>query len=175
MIVRYQHPYAAFRQFDREFERLVRRGFGRAATELSLRADVYTEGPDAVITAAVPGVAPEDVTVTLEGRRLSVTAERRERETAEGDRYLHRGLVTGTFRREFTVPEGTDAAQVSAEVAEGLLTVRIANAVKPAPQARRIPVKGAAPAIEAESVEAASVEAESVKAEPAGTEGDETR
>ncbi|MCD0444711.1 Hsp20/alpha crystallin family protein [Glycomyces sp. A-F 0318] len=158
MIVRYQHPYAAFRQFDRtfnrEFERLVRRGFGRAAAQPSLRADVYTEGPDAVITAAVPGIAPEDVTVTLEGRRLSVTAERREREAAEGDRYLVRGLTAGTFRREFTVPEGTEAAQVSAEVADGLLTVRVANAVKPAPQAQAIEVKGAQPVIEAETAEA---------------------
>jgi HSP20 family protein len=153
MIVRYQHPYAAFRQLDREFERLVRRGFGRTATQLSLRADVYTEGPDAVITAAVPGIAPEDVTVTLEGRRLSITAERREREAAEGDRYLVRGLASGTFRREFTVPEGTEAAQVSAEVADGLLTVRVANAVKPAPQAQAIPVKGAQPAIEVEAAE----------------------
>lgn len=153
MIVRYQRPYAAFRQFDREFERLVHRGFGRTATQLSLRADVYTEGPDAVVTAAVPGIAPEDVTVTLEGRRLSIAAERRERETAEGDRYLVRGLASGTFRREFTVPEGTDASQVSAEVADGLLTVRVANAVTPAPQPQAIPVKGVRPAIEGESAE----------------------
>lgn len=162
MIVRYQHPYAAFRQFDREFERLVRQGFGRTATQLSLRADVYTEGPDAVITAAVPGISPEDVTVTLEGRRLSITAERREREAAEGDRYLVRGLRSGTFRREFTVPEGTDASQVSAEVADGLLTVRVANAVKPAPQAQAIPVTGARPEI-------------AVEAEQAETEGDESK
>ncbi|WP_199040738.1 Hsp20/alpha crystallin family protein [Glycomyces salinus] len=151
MIVRYQHPLSAFRQFDREFERLVRHGFGRGATRLSLRADVYTEGTDAVITVAVPGISSDDIAVTLEGRRLSITAERPERETAEGDRYLVRGFATGTFRREFTVPEGTDAEQISAEVAEGILTVRIADAVKPAPEARRIPIKGAGPAIEGEA------------------------
>jgi HSP20 family protein len=160
MIVRYQHPYAAFRQFDREFDRLVRHGFGRTATQLSLRADVYTEGPDAVITAAVPGISPEDVTVTLEGRRLSIAAERRQREAAEGDRYLVRGLASGTFRREFTVPEGTEAAQVSADVADGLLTVRVANAVKPAPQAQQIPDKGVQPTIDAESDEAGDGETE---------------
>ena len=153
MIVRYQHPLSAFRQFDREFERLIRNGFGRGATRLSLRADVYTEGTDAVITVAVPGIPSDDIGVTLEGRRLSITAERRERETAEGDRYLVRGFATGTFRREFTVPEGTSAEQIDAEVADGVLTVRIADAVKPAPEPARIPVKSAQLEIEAEAAE----------------------
>lgn len=150
MIVRYQHPIAAFRQFDREFERLVRQGFGQRATQHSPQADVYTEGSDAVITVAVPGVAAEDVSVSLEGRRLSVTAERREREAAEGDRYLVRGLTAGTLRREFTVPEGTEASQVSADLSDGMLTIRVTDAVKPKPEARKIPVTDAKAAIEAE-------------------------
>ncbi|HEU5129022.1 MAG TPA: Hsp20/alpha crystallin family protein [Glycomyces sp.] len=149
MIVRYQHPFAAFRQFDREFERLVRLGFGRGATQNSPQADVYTEGADAVVTVAVPGVAAEDVSVSLEGRRLSITAERRERETAEGDRYLVRGLAAGRLRREFTVPEGTEASQVSADLADGLLTVRVAGAVKSEPEAREIPVNTDKAAVEA--------------------------
>ncbi|RRS01816.1 Hsp20/alpha crystallin family protein [Glycomyces terrestris] len=153
MIVRYQHPYAAFRQFDREFERLVRLGFGQRAVQYSLRADVYTEGEDLVVRAAVPGVSAEDVTVELEGRRLSVTAERKARESAEGDRYLVRGLASGSFRREFTLPEGTTAEQLSAEVADGILTVRVAGAVTPAPEAQRIPVKGAPVEIEASDAE----------------------
>ncbi|GAB3238637.1 hypothetical protein GCM10027447_38240 [Glycomyces halotolerans] len=150
MIVRYQHPFAAFRQLDREFERLVRLGFGRAATESSPEADVYTEGADLLFTVAVPGVSAEDVTVTLEGRRLTIEAERRERETAEGDRYLVRGLTAATYRRVFTVPEGVDESKVSAEVADGLLTVRVADAVRPEPQPKEIPVKGVRPAIESE-------------------------
>jgi HSP20 family protein len=153
MIVRYQHPYAVFKQFDREFERLVRSGFGRGSVEYTLRADVFTEGEDLVVTAAVPGVRPEDVTVELEGRRLSITAERRQREAAEGDRYLVRGLAGGSFRREFTLREGVTADQLSAEVADGILTIRISGAVKPAPQAQRIPIKGVEPAVEGNTVE----------------------
>lgn len=153
MIVRYQHPFASFRHFDREFEHLVRRGFGRAATQYTIRADVYTEGEDAVIALAVPGVDAQDVSVSLEGRRLSVTAERRQREVAEGDRYLARGLVPGRFRREFTVPEGTEASQLSAELADGLLTVRVSGAVQPAPEAQEIPVTTAQPVIDAEETD----------------------
>jgi HSP20 family protein len=154
MIVRYQQPFRSFRQFDREFERLVRLGFGRAATQYTIRADVRTEGADAVITLAVPGISSEDLSVSLEGRRLSVVAERRARETAEGDRYLVRGLSTGRFRREFTVPEGTEASQVSADLADGLLTVRIAGAVAPAPVAQEIPVREAEPVVEGEAEDA---------------------
>jgi HSP20 family protein len=160
MIVRYQHPYAAFRQLDREFERLVRAGFGQRSVQYTLRSDVYTEGEDLVVTAAVPGVSPEDVTVELEGRRLSITAERRRREIGEGDRYLVRGLAGGTFRREFTLPAGTTAEQLSAEVADGLLQVRVAGAVKPAPQVQRIPVNGIEPAFEGEAVADETTEAE---------------
>jgi HSP20 family protein len=152
MIVRYQHPYAAFRQLDREFERLARAGFGQRSVQYTLRSDIYTEGEDLVVTAAVPGVSPEDVTVELEGRRLSITAERRQREAAEGDRYLVRGLAGGTFRREFQLREGVTADQLSADVADGILTIRIAGAVKPAPQAQRIPINGVEPAIETAAV-----------------------
>jgi HSP20 family protein len=160
MIVRYQHPYAAFRQLDREFERLARAGFGQRSVQYTLRSDIYTEGEDLVVTAAVPGVSPEDVTVELEGRRLSITAERRQREAAEGDRYLVRGLAGGTFRREFQLREGVTADQLSADVADGILTIRIAGAVKPAPQAQRIPINGVEPAIESETVEGRPVESE---------------
>ncbi|WP_100444142.1 Hsp20/alpha crystallin family protein [Glycomyces xiaoerkulensis] len=153
MIVRYQHPLQAFRQLDREFDRLVRLGFGRGAVRNSPEADVYTEGSDLVFTVAAPGVGTEDVTVTLEGRRLSIEAERRRRESSEGDRYLHRGLAAGRLSRVFTVPEGVEPSQVSAELADGLLTVRVADAVRPAPEARRIPVREAGPAIEAEAAE----------------------
>lgn len=159
MIVRYQHPYAAFKQFDREFERLVRSGFGRGSVQYTLRADVYTEGEDLVVTAAVPGISPEDVTVELEGRRLSITAERRRREAAEGDRYLVRGLAGGSFRREFQLREGITADQLSAEVADGILTIRVSGAVKPAPQAQRIPIKGVEPRAETAAEETAETDA----------------
>jgi len=165
MIVRYQHPQAAFRQLDREFDRLVRLGFGRAAVQYSLRADVYTEGDDLVVTAAVPGVSPEDVTVEIEGRRLSITAVRREREAAEGDRYLVRGLPAGSFRREFTLPEGTTAEQLGAEVTDGLLKVRISGAVKPAPQAQRIPIRGVEPIAEGSTIDGETAAAETAEAE----------
>ncbi|MEU5156845.1 Hsp20/alpha crystallin family protein [Glycomyces sp. NPDC021274] len=164
MIVRYQHPYAAFRQLDREFERLARAGFGQRSVQYTLRSDVYTEGEDLVVTAAVPGVSPEDVTVELEGRRLSITAERREREVAEGDRYLVRGLAGGTFRREFQLREGVTADQLSAEVADGILTIRVSGAVKSAPQAQRIPIKGVANAVEGNAVE---IEGEAVSEDAA--------
>lgn len=143
MLVRYRSPFAGLAQLDAEFNRLVNAGFGGGATRYSPTADVVTEGGDVLITLAVPGVAAEDIDVTLEGRRLSITAERREREVAEGDRYLARGLRAGTFRRVFTVPEGLTAEQVSANVENGLLTVRLAEVTKPAPQPQKIAVTAA--------------------------------
>lgn len=140
MLVRYRQPWHLSSRVNSEFDRLIGETFGREATGFTPAADIVTDGRDVVITLAVPGVAAEDIEVTLEGRKLTVSGERAEAQTAEGDRYITRGLRRGSFARTFTVPQGVTAEQVSADLENGLLKVRVAEVTKPEPQPEKIAI-----------------------------------
>ncbi|ADD44096.1 Hsp20/alpha crystallin family protein [Stackebrandtia nassauensis] len=144
MLVRYRQPWFLSSRVNNEFDRLIAETFGRVEPVFTPPADVSTQGNDVVIALDVPGVAPEDVDVTLEGRFLKITGTRASAQVAEGDRYLARGRFEGSFARTYRVPEGTTPEQVSATVDNGQLIVRVADVTKPEPQPQKIAVTRAA-------------------------------
>jgi HSP20 family protein len=103
--------------------------------------DVVREGDDAVVRVELPGVdVAEDVTVEVDGNRLTVRGERREEQSGEGWRESR----TGSFRRTFTLPQHVDADAVTASYDAGVLTLRVTGAYAEAPErgARRIAIDG---------------------------------
>ncbi|GAA4924152.1 HSP20 family protein [Stackebrandtia albiflava] len=140
MLVRYRQPWFLSSRVDSEFDRLMAETFGREVAGFTPAADIATEGDDVVITLALPGVAAEAIDITLDGRKLTVSGERAESRVAEGDRYIARGLRRGGFNRTFTVPQGTTAEQISADLENGLLKVRVADVTKPKVQPQKIAV-----------------------------------
>ncbi len=93
-----------------------------------------------VIQLALPGVDPKDVQVSLMDNVLTVKGERKA-DHDTGKDYFVREVAYGAFQRNFTLPEGVDAAQVEAKYTQGMLELRV-----PAPQVatpRTIEVKAA--------------------------------
>jgi HSP20 family protein len=83
-------------EMDRLFERALGRradrpeGEGERGLVWAPALDIAEE-PDAyVVKAELPGIAPADVEVTLEGGLLTITGERRQ-ETETSERQFHRG------------------------------------------------------------------------------------
>lgn len=105
-------------------------------------ADVEETGDAYVVEIELPGVKRRDIDVTLAGRHLTVTGERREKER---DGILRRRTrVTGRFRYEVTLPACDPDGEVTAGFDDGVLTVRV-----PKPESdrsRRITVTGTSPA-----------------------------
>jgi HSP20 family protein len=127
--------------------------FRRPATSRAPQAwfapttDVVRDGEDAVLRVELPGVdVAKDVTVKVDGDRLTVRGERREENGGEGWRESR----TGSFRRTFRLPGHVAADAVTASYDAGVLTVRVAGAHAEAtePGARRIAIDGV-PAAEA--------------------------
>jgi len=160
-------PFAAISRFDREFDEIVRRGWG--GRERVARAgrigfvpasDVVTDGDDVLIHVELPGLDVEkDVQVEIERGRLVIRGQRQAESRREDRGVVLRERRHGSFQRAFTLPEGVGADAISATYDQGVLTVRLAGAHR-TPVSTRIPVTAAA----AKAVEVGSGEADGAQA-----------
>src|SRR5689334_5040937 len=102
--------------------------------------NVFRTAEGMVIKTELPGVRPEDIEITAEGRQLKIAGERR---GAEDERKGHhrRERARGRFSRSVSLPEDLDLEHVDAQCRNGVLTLKIALAA--AAKSRQIAVKGA--------------------------------
>lgn len=149
-------PFTALARFDREFDELIRRGWGTTATGQARAAfvpavEVVTRGTDAVVRLELPGVdVARDVEVTVDKGRLVIRGERRDERDESTGTYVMRELRFGSFHREFALPEGVTSEQVAARYDKGMLEVTVRNAVRQEPAAQPVKIQIAdAPAHEA--------------------------
>jgi HSP20 family molecular chaperone IbpA len=93
-----------------------------------------------VIRAELPGLDPEnDIEVTVDGRILTIRAERRQQDNGA----YRSEFRYGSLARAVRLPAGVDAADITARYDNGVLEVGVpAREVRP--QATRIPVEDAA-------------------------------
>jgi HSP20 family molecular chaperone IbpA len=91
------------------------------------------------LTAEVPGVQDSDIEVNLEGDMLTISVEKRARSDGKRTHFSERAY--GSLQRCIKVPFAPDADSVTAEVENGVLSVRFPR-VEPE-QTRRIAVRGA--------------------------------
>jgi HSP20 family protein len=83
--------------------------------------NMYEAGDALVIVAPLPAVAPDDVTITVDGDRVVIEAALR---TAAPKDYLLHEWRYGGYRRELRIPVGYGAGG-EASLANGQLAVRI--------------------------------------------------
>lgn len=89
------------------------------------------------MTAEVPGVERDDIDIQTGDGRLTLSGLRRERPIAcEQFHRIERGH--GSFQRTFPLPLPIDSAAVTAELKDGVLTIRCPKL--PAVAARRISI-----------------------------------
>jgi HSP20 family protein len=109
--------------------------------------DVHQTADEIVVTAAMPGLKPEDVDITITGQTLSIRGEFKADEEVKRDHYLYRERRYGTFNRQLQLPVRVKGDAASATFENGVLTLRIPKAedVKP----RQIEVKAGPRQVEA--------------------------
>lgn len=104
-----------------------------------LPLDVWQDNDAWVIEAEVPGVGRDDLDIRVENGVLTIAGERKAASEASDTRYYLRERCSGTkFSRSVVLPETADGDRVTAELANGILTLRIPMREEARP--RRIPV-----------------------------------
>lgn len=158
MAINIWDPFASLSRLDQQFDELFRRAWGSGLTRgLSgvgyvPASEVRTEGSDEVITLELPGVdIDKDVEIEVHQGRLTVRGKREERAEDKRGETLVRELRYGSFVREFALPEGVSADQVSADYDKGMLEIRVRGAVRAEEQPRKVAISRRAPTIEGES------------------------
>ena len=128
-----------------DFDRYLTPRFGRSVetpvSDWAPAVDIVEEKDRFVLRADVPGVARDDIEVSMEDGVLTIAGERHteKRDNVEGVKRFER--VSGKFYRRFTLPETADAEGIVARSANGILEVSIPK--QPEVQPRRITVEAA--------------------------------
>ena len=127
------------RELDELYERvntLWQSGLGGALDQWSPLTDVEETDDAYTVEIDLPGVAREDVDIQLDDRRLTVSGDIEEKERKG---ILHRRTrKVGRFHYSVTLPGDVDADDVSAQLHDGVLTVRVSKSAQAKP--RRIPI-----------------------------------
>jgi HSP20 family protein len=109
---------------------------GRMWTPL---ADIEETEDGWIVETDLPGVKRADINVDVQGSELAVSGEIKEKERKGILR--RRTRPVGMFEFRMTMPENTDPDKVEANLADGVLTVRIPKSAKA--KSRHIDVKAA--------------------------------
>ena len=87
--------------------------------------DIRHEGDDLVIEAELPGVNKENVEITTEDNVLTISANYSEEKKEEKEHYHLRERRSGQVSRSFRLDSTADTEKVSANLKDGILTLRI--------------------------------------------------
>ena len=113
--------------------------------------DVEETNDAFVLTADVPGVAAENIDVTVEGGVLTLKGRREAEKKNEKDGYRRIERSFGSFQRSFVLPKGVNAEGVEARVEHGQLSVRVPKPVQAVPKKVAVQVTGGAPPAKGET------------------------
>lgn len=140
------HPLVAFqREVDRLFEDfwrgiepITQGGQDRGAGYLAPRIDVREDEHAITVCAELPGLEQKDVEITLAEKILTIRGEKKtEAEEQRGEcHYSERSF--GTFQRRIAIDAEIEDDKITADFANGVLTVTLPKSAEAEKQVRRI-------------------------------------
>ena len=131
-------PFADFRM---AMDRLFDEGFSRpwrilpAQYNWTFPVELWETGDAVYLKAALPGINPEDVAISVLGETLTIKASSPAQEQAdETSTYYYREIQYGDFQRTFTLPTTVDADKSDARYENGVLHLMLPKAESARPR-----------------------------------------
>lgn len=81
-----------------------------------------------LISAELPGMSKEDIDISLDNGRLSISGERKFEKEEEGKTFHRVETRYGSFNRSFQLPDNVDEESINAKYENGLLNITIDKA-----------------------------------------------
>lgn len=104
--------------------------------------NIIATGSDTyIIELAIAGFGQDDIKVTAQNGKLTITGEKSEAEDDEGPNYIHHGISARRFVRDFQLADYVEVQ--SAVVKDGILTVHLERIIPDALKPKQIEVQTA--------------------------------
>jgi HSP20 family protein len=124
-------------EMNRVFNEFFRGGEGGeqgwAAGAWTPPVDIYETEDALVLTAMLPGVSKDDISIEVHNNTLLLRGERKPAGAVADERYYRRECVYGPFQRSFVLPATVDQGKVQATYHDGILELHLpkVEAAKP--------------------------------------------
>lgn len=128
--------------FEQLFDRLLGNAPARshAPSAHTLPVDILERDNNLIIRAAVPGVQPEELEITIEKNSLHLKGEFRKDEESDETKVYRRERIYGSFQRSIRLPEGIQTDKVQASFKHGVVEITLPKAEIEQPTVIRVPV-----------------------------------
>jgi len=140
-------PFHDISALQRDMNRLVSelnfgtaRGTDRENMVTSPAVDVLTRNDDLVIRAEMPGIAPEDIDISITDDMLSLHGERHAEEEVSEEEYLMHETTWGSFDRTMRLPAGTEIDSITADFHDGILEITVPKVAEKAARTRKVQI-----------------------------------
>jgi HSP20 family protein len=100
--------------------------------------DVLDNGPEIVVKANLPGVKPEDVSISVLGTTLTIKATLSDEEEIRGATYLRRERKASEFVRTLSLPFSVEAERAEARYKNGVLILTLLKSENVRPRIIRV-------------------------------------
>lgn len=96
-----------------------------APSEGQLAIDLFRRGQVLVIRAAVAGIEPDDLSISVHNDLLTIRGERAHEEVIDKEDWFHQECYWGAFSRSVLLPEDVDEHGIEASMKNGILEIRL--------------------------------------------------
>lgn len=141
-------PLSSFEEMDRLFDhwfesfsprgwmrpfRAERPSWAESAVSFEMRApkvDVIDRDDEVIVRAEVPGVAKEDLEVSVTDSAITIKGKMKHEEKEEKGDYYRREISRGAFARMVTLPNYVETEGAKAKFKDGILELTLPKAEK---------------------------------------------
>ena len=108
-----------------------------------LKPDVDISGTEKeyTITAELPGMTGEDISIEMKGDSLILKGEKRQEETSEEEGYYRVERNYGSFQRVLTVPKDADVDNIKAQYRSGVITITLPRKAEAITETKKISIE----------------------------------
>jgi len=129
---------------DRLFEESLVRPLGRPgvlAAASGLAIDIYENDDELVVKAAVPGVKPDELDITVTGDVLNIKGETKAEQEIKDENYHRREFRYGSFCRSVRLPIEVEVDKAEATFEGGVLMLTFPKPEEKKPKSISVKVK----------------------------------
>jgi len=120
------NPFNDFHHVSKELLARSRAIGNGLPAQVSIKMDVTLADDAFTVKAEMPGVAKDDIHVSVDGSVVTISGEvKKEAEEKKGEEAIHIERYFGKVSRRFTLPQEVDEGKVAARYADGVLDLTL--------------------------------------------------